>query len=46
MMLVLLFFAVLAIGVMVCDYIIDVMKLKEMQDDEGEQNTDRENQGV
>jgi hypothetical protein len=25
---------------MVCDYIIDVMKLKEMQDDEGEQNTD------
>ena len=39
MMLVLLFFAVLAIGVMVCDYVIDVMKLKEMQD-EGEQNTD------
>ena len=45
MMLVLLFFAVLAIGVMVCDYVIDVMKLKEMQD-EGEQNTDNENQRV
>lgn len=46
MMLVLLFFAVLAIGVMVCDYIFDVMKLKEMQDDESKQNTDSADQGI